>query len=195
MEAKEVYLMRHGDIGQQGRYIGSTDAPLTREGREQAGKTGAVLKNGNIKKIECSPMLRCRQTLELLDLPCPSHFNDLLKEIDFGRWEGSDFAEIIRADKDLVNAWVRSPDTFSFPGGESLVAFKQRVAAFKDQLVSMIEERILVISHGGIIRHLLCLLLCLDFDKYLLFDVKPGCYCSVRLYAEGGVLTGFNLQG
>lgn len=187
--------MRHGDIGQQDRYIGSTDVPLTREGSEQAGKTGAVLKRANIKKIVCSPMLRCRQTLELLDLPCPSHFNNLLKEIDFGRWEGRDFAEIVQADKDLVSAWVSSPGTFSFPGGESLIAFKQRVSAFKNQLVSMVEQQILVISHGGIIRHLLCLLLGLDFDKYLLFDVKQGCYCSIRLYAEGGVLTGFNLRG
>jgi hypothetical protein len=35
----------------------------------------------------------------------------------------------------------------------------------------------------------------LDFDNYLLFDVKPGCFCSIRLYAEGGVLTGFNIKG
>jgi alpha-ribazole phosphatase/probable phosphoglycerate mutase len=59
----------------------------------------------------------------------------------------------------------------------------------------MSEEKILIIAHGGIIRHLLCLLLGLDAEKYLLFEVKPGRVSSVQLYDEGGVLTGFNITG
>jgi alpha-ribazole phosphatase len=195
MEAKELYLLRHGDTGLHGRYIGSTDAPLTDRGREQVRKTSGLLLGKGLNKIVCSPMLRCRQTLEQLDLPCSCQFSELLREIDFGRWEGKNFAEIVQIDKELVDSWVREPDTFSFPGGESLEAFKKRVAIFKSQLESMVEDNMLVIAHGGVIRHLLCLLLGLDFEKYLVFDVKPGCFCSVRLFAEGGVLTGFNITG
>jgi alpha-ribazole phosphatase len=195
MGAKELYFLRHGDTGLQGRYIGSTDAPLTDRGSEQVRKTAGVLQGKGINKIICSPMLRCRQTLEQLDLPCTNQFSELLREIDFGRWEGKNFAEIVQIDKELVDSWVTEPDTFSFPGGESLGAFKNRVATFKTQLEKMVEDNILVIAHGGIIRHLLCLLLGLDSEKYLVFDVKPGCFCSIRLFAEGGVLTGFNITG
>lgn len=195
LEAKKVYFLRHGDTGLPGRYIGATDAPLTDRGREQVGKTGALLRAKGITKIVCSPMLRCRQTLEQLGLSCSCQFNGLLREIDFGRWEGKNFQEIVRLDKKLVDSWVAAPGAFSFPGGESLTAFRKRVSTFKTLLEKMVEENILVISHGGFIRYLLCLLLGLDFDNYLLFDVKPGCFCSIRLYAEGGVLTGFNIKG
>ena len=195
MFVKELYLLRHGDTGLQGRYVGSTDAPLTDRGIEQVRKTGDVLQGKGVEKIVCSPMLRCRQTLEQLSLQCSCQFNELLREIDFGRWEGKNFAEIAQIDKELIDSWVTEPDTFSFPDGESLIAFKNRVTAFKAQLENMVEDTILVIAHGGTIRHLLCLLLGLDSDKYLLFDVQPGCFCSIRLFAEGGVLTGFNIKG
>jgi broad specificity phosphatase PhoE len=194
MGPKWLYFLRHGDTGLQGRYIGSTDVPLTARGKEQVRQTGDLLQGKGITQIVCSPMLRCRQTLEQLDLPCTCQFNELLKEIDFGRWEGRNFSEVVEIDKELVDCWVAAPDTFSFPGGESLTTFKKRVAAFKNQLETMIEDNILVITHGGIIRYLLCLLLGLDSGKYLLFDVEPGCFCSIRLYAEGGVLTGFNIK-
>lgn len=194
MGPKWLYFLRHGDTGLQGRYIGSTDVPLTARGKEQVRQTGDLLQGKGITQIVCSPMLRCRQTLEQLDLPCTCQFNELLKEIDFGRWEGRNFSEVVEIDKELVDCWVAAPDTFSFPGGESLTAFKKRVAAFKTQLEMMVENNILVITHGGIIRYLLCLLLGLDSGKYLLFDVEPGCFCSIRLYAEGGVLTGFNIK-
>ena len=195
MVAKELYFLRHGDTGLQGRYIGSTDVPLSESGIEQVRKTARLLQGKRVEKIVCSPMLRCRQTLEQLYLPCTCQFNELLREVDFGRWEGKNFSEIVKIDKELVDSWVIEPDVFSFPGGESLAAFKNRIATFKILLKNMAEDNILVIAHGGVIRHLLCLLLGLDSDNYLVFDVKPGCFCSIRLFTEGGVLTGFNIKG
>jgi broad specificity phosphatase PhoE len=53
----------------------------------------------------------------------------------------------------------------------------------------------LLVTHGGVIRHLLCLMLGLPMVKYLVFDVQPGCFCSLQVYSDGSVLTGFNLKG
>lgn len=195
MRAKELYFLRHGDTGLPGRYIGSTNAPLTEKGREQVRKTGRVLREKGVTTILCSPLLRCRQTLEELNLPGTCHFNELLQEIDFGRWEGQNFAEIVQSDKELVDAWVADPNSFTFPAGDSLRSFTRRIATFKSELESMVDNNLLVVSHGGVIRHLLCLLLGLHAEKYLVFDVQPGCFCSVRLYPEGGVLTSFNIRG
>jgi len=196
MLPKKLYFLRHGDTGLQGRYIGSYDVPLSDRGLVQACKTGVLLQEKGVTKIVCSPMLRCRQTLEQLSLSCTCEFNELLREIDFGRWEGKTFSEIVQIDKNLVDSWVTESEDFSFPSGESLLAFSKRVACFKDQLEAMVEDKILVIAHGGVIRHLICLLLGLESDKYLVFDVKPGCFSSISLFAEGGgVLTGFNIKG
>jgi alpha-ribazole phosphatase len=179
----------------KGRYVGSSDVPVCDKGMDQVRKTARLLRAASINKIYCSPMLRCRQTLDLLEMPEVGDFNDLLKEVDFGRWEGKQFEEILQSDEELVQSWVTAPDTFTFPGGEPVSGFRNRVTAFASQLDMESDEGVLVVAHGGVIRHLLCTLLNLTPDKYLAFDVQPGCYCSMRLYPEGGVLTGFNIKG
>ena len=195
MGAKKLYFLRHGETGLPGRYIGATDVPLTAKGMDQVRKTRRMLQGENISRILCSPLLRCRQTMDILDLSVPCQFDERLKEIDFGRWEGKTFAEIQLLDQRLVDIWVSDPDRFTFPGGESMRSFQDRVAMIKTSLAAMAEDTVLVVTHGGIIRYLLCLLLGFHSEKYLVFDAQPGCFSSVRLFPEGGVLTGFNITG
>ena len=195
MEGKVVYLLRHGDTGMTGRYIGATDISLSRLGVEQVVNSGVLLQEAGIERAFCSPLLRCRQSYDLLELGCDYSVEDHLREVNFGLWEKKSFAEIVEKDKRLVDAWVASPENFSFPGGESLVHFRKRLELFITMLDEVSESRLLIVAHGGVIRHLLCLLLKLGFDKYLVFDVQPGRFCSVHVYPEGGVLTGFNRGG
>ncbi len=192
---KQIYLLRHGDTGRQGCYIGSTDVPLSPVGRQQVIDTARTLKQKNIDKVLCSPMLRCRETFEQLDLPIPCQINGLLKEVDFGRWEGKSFAEIAADDAEAVAAWIKDPRHFCFPGGEALADFYKRVTAIMKILVEDHSEHILLVTHGGIIRHLLCLCLGLPFDKYLAFAVQPGSFSSLFLTSDGGVLNGMNIRG
>jgi alpha-ribazole phosphatase len=195
MSVKTVYLLRHGDTGLQGCYIGRTDVPLSSGGSLQIGRTARLLQQEKIGRILCSPMLRCRQTMELLDLPCPCEYHEMLKEVDFGRWEGQRFAEIAQSDAGLIDSWINDPAHFRFPEGESTLDFRQRVTAAYEMLSAAAEERLLLVTHGGVIRHLLCLMLGLPLEKYLAFDVRPGAFSSLQVYSEGCVLTGFNLKG
>ena len=195
MLEKTLYLLRHGDTGRRGWYIGTTDIPLSEAGTLQVGRTAILLQQENIGRIFCSPMQRCRQTNDLLDLRCPCEFHESLKEVDFGRWEGKRFLDIAASDAAHVAAWTRDPVNFRFPEGESIAGFQQRVAAVKELLTAAPEERILLVTHGGVIRYLLCLMLGLPMEKYLAFDVQPGSFCSLHVYSVGSVLTGFNLRG
>ncbi len=195
MAEKELYLLRHGETGKPGRYIGSMDIPLSQAGREQVRGTARLLRRKNIDTTFSSPMLRCRQTCGLLEIDCPNVVSHLLREVDFGLWEGKSFAEIVDDDPAGVDRWTSDPATFCFPGGESIAAFHSRVSAFKKILDGSDEKRLLLVAHGGVIRHLLCLFLELPAEKYLLFDVQPGSYSSLRIYSGGAVLTGFNIQG
>lgn len=195
MQAKNYIFLRHGDTGYPGCYIGSSDVPVTDKGLTQARKTGILLQQLGIDTIFSSPMLRCRQTLDALKISCSSQLCEHLREIDFGRWEGKNFQQISQQDPLLVDSWIADPEQFSFPDGESLGEFRQRVVSFKNQLQKTTDENILVVSHGGVIRHLLCLFLGLEPKHFLVFDVQPGCYCSIRMFEEGGVLTGFNIKG
>lgn len=190
-----MFLLRHGDTGRPGRYIGSTDIPLSPEGRLQARRTGSLLQRKNIERIFCSPMLRCRETCRQLGLACPPQYHDSLKEIDFGRWEGKGFAEIAAEDAAGVAAWVEDPGNFRFPAGESVSGFRQRLGACRALIEGATDQRLLVVTHGGVIRHLLCLMLGLPLEKYLAFAVEPGSFCSLQVYSDGSVLTGFNIKG
>lgn len=195
MTPKNVFLLRHGATGRQGRYIGSSDIPLSEEGVEQTDRTARLLRQEGIARILCSPMLRCRETRDRLRLSCPCDTHGVLREVDFGRWEGKSFAEIATSDAQLVASWVREPHIFRFPEGESLAGFHERVTACHDLILATTDQRLLVVTHGGVIRHLLCLMLGLPSEKYLVFDVQPGSFCSLQVYSDGSILTGFNIKG
>lgn len=195
MDTKEIFLLRHGDTGLTGRYVGASDVDISIEGREQVSLLSMELKEHNFDQVFLSPMKRCRQTFDVLGLSCDVQVSDNLKEIDFGLWELKSFSEILKTDKDLIDNWVNSPATFSFPGGESIKRFRSRVATFSHEILKNENEKVLVISHGGVIRLLICIWLKISTDNYLLFDIKPGAYSKINLHTEGGVLTGLNLGG
>ena len=59
----QILLIRHGEAqsGERHRYLGSTDVPLTPEGRARLHCPGF-----RPEAVFCSPMLRAVQTAELL---------------------------------------------------------------------------------------------------------------------------------
>jgi len=192
---KQLYLLRHGTTTLQGLYVGSTDVRLAEEGREQVIRTGKVLVGESIDQIFCSPMKRCRETSNLLHLDIACEIDENLREIDFGRWEGHSFEEINRADAGLVEDWRTESDSFCFPEGESVRAFSRRVEIFSQKVLAARGNRILVIAHGGTVRHLLCVFLGLTPEKRMIFEIQPGSFSTLTLYGDIGALTSLNVKG
>lgn len=190
---KQLFLLRHGRTGYSGRYIGSSDVGLTEEGKEQILQLRSRLCGSGITKILCSPMLRCEQSCDILDLGLEVQVEDSLKEIDFGDWEKKSFEEIVADEPALVDQWAAHPSEFVFPGGDAVVDFVARVMEIQQAIVNSSHKKILVISHGGVIRLLLCLFLSLPLENHLLFRVEKGKIVTLELFDQGGVLTGFNL--
>lgn len=191
-----LLLARHGETGDQyvGRYIGATDLPLSANGRAQARRLRELLPVG-IGRCLCSPMLRARQTAELAlgGAACQIEILDPLREVDFGRWEGLSFAEIAAQDEGLVADWQRDALAFQFPGGEHTASFWRRVQAVIEVITKLPEEEVLVVCHGGVIRAMICALLGLSFEHYLLFAVQPAALTVFDVDGQRGVLLGLNL--
>jgi alpha-ribazole phosphatase len=188
-----VILLRHGRTGLSGRYVGSTDVPLSGEGRAQMAMLGPTITAMGIETLLTSPMRRCTESLELLQLGLPVCREPDLREIDFGRWEGMSFAEIEARDPELVQGWARGGRDFCFPDGESIADFSARVEAVRRRLLTLESRTVLLVTHGGVIRALICSLLGLSLDNSLLFEVAKGHYSTIDLHSGGGVLTGLNL--
>ncbi|MBB5346456.1 histidine phosphatase family protein [Desulfoprunum benzoelyticum] len=190
---QRLYLLRHGSTGAGNRYIGSTDLPLSPEGVADLEGAADLLQRQELDAVFCSPMRRCRQTLDRLGLHLRPEIVDDLREIDFGRWEGLSFAEICATDGDLVDRWAQGEKDFAFPEGESLRGFLLRIDRIRLMLTTMPARRPLLVTHGGIIRHLVCACLGIEPEKSLLFAVKPGRCTVIDLHSAGGVLAGMNL--
>jgi len=179
--------------GYSGRYVGARDVPLSPEGCRQIESLRSILLDQKVDKCVSSPMLRCRQSSEIL---FPGHkisYDEDLYEIDFGRWEGLTFQEIAKEDPALVDKWADWSLEFCFPEGECIGHFVERVHNAGTRIAAFSEENVMLIAHGGVIRALLCFFLKLDPSDYLLFHVKKGRFATLELYSEGAVLTGLNL--
>lgn len=156
--AGPLYLLRHGETiwNRAKRLQGHRDTPLTLKGVQQAEDMGKALArelNGTAPAVFYgSPLGRTRQTAAIVaDLidhdPEAIVFDDRLKEVTFGIWDGLNIEEL-RADHG--EAWQsRLADRWRFipPGGESYQQVGERVGGFLAALPS--EHPIVVVAHGA----------------------------------------------
>ena len=148
-----VYLIRHGRTqgNLERRYIGSTDQPLCPAGRaELAGRTAPV-----VDQIWTSPMLRCRQTAELLFPGQAVHVAADLRECSFGAFEGRTYQEL--KDDPAYCAWLDSGGTAPPPGGESRPQQQERTLRAFYGIVGGVPPgaAVALVVHGGTIMCLL----------------------------------------
>lgn len=163
-----IYFIRHGetDWNKIGRLQGQTEIPINARGREQALRNGRLLAE-LAEEIEgcafvASPLLRTCETMEIvlgaLGRPADAFTTDeRLKEINFGRWEGSSWKELKAADRIAYDARYKDPWNVAAPGGESYAELSARTS---DWLQSLSRPTV-VVSHGGISRCLRGLVLAL----------------------------------
>ena len=198
--AKRLLLLRHASTGpaNEGRYIGSTDVAADPAGLAQVARLAPLLASYGPGCCLASPMQRARDTAAEMVARCKKispvvAIDNDLREVDFGQWERRTFSEIVADYPREVDLWAKGGDDFIFPGGESLGGFRNRVSGVAARLAARPEETVLAVTHGGVIRTMLCQLLGLALENYLLFDVRPARLTVVELYDQGGVLVGLNL--
>jgi probable phosphoglycerate mutase len=167
------------------RCQGWADVPLNEAGRAQARDQGRALRGRGLELIVTSHLARARETAEVVRAelmacpaagqaapsadpaapstaatatdPLPLVLDPRLAETDRGAWETRLFAEIVATEPEAWRHYREHPDTFRFPGGESLVEQQRRVlACLRD--VALDGRRALLVTHGGSIRLVRCFL-------------------------------------
>ncbi len=148
-----LYFLRHGQTSgnRAKRYLGRTDEPLTPEAVLQV----QTLMPPKIDHLYTSPLLRCRQTAQLLYPTKPAKVIPALRECDFGAWEGKTHLDLEHDPQ--YQAWLMSGGTLPFPEGESRETFHQRtVQALEEILAHAQDEETLFFSiHGGSIMSIM----------------------------------------
>src|SRR4051794_16967377 len=161
--AGTVLSVRHGETewNRLRRYQGWLDSPLTPEGIAQAeaiGRRLRLLPEAAEADIVPSPIGRARRTAEIIakclsggrDLPRPIRFDERLREISLGSWDGLDKRDIRRRAPDLFTGEdSRWEWYFHSPDGETYDCFAGRVAAF---LADLGPAPVITVCHGVVTR-------------------------------------------
>lgn len=185
---RQLVLLRHGEIDGDGRLCGRTDVPLTARGWQQM--HGAIEGHPPWDRIVSSPLSRCAGfAAELARRDgVPLTHDARLGEIDFGRWEGCVIAELLDAPDNALARFWREPDRCTPPNGETLVEFCARVDAAWESLVDTpAYERVLVVTHAGVIRALFARFLGWPRARLLELDVPHAALYPIDVSAHGDV--------
>jgi broad specificity phosphatase PhoE len=166
----DFYVIRHGQSkgNAAGILQGRGEYSLSENGRAQAEARGYALKArlaGAVKPgkalLFSSPLGRARLTSEIIaetaGLPAPVFIEDL-KEMELGLWSGKRWNDVQTEDAALWNRFmVCSWD--AVPGAESSASLYRRAlrawAALRDAAVQSGAEKVIAVSHGGLIQWLL----------------------------------------
>jgi broad specificity phosphatase PhoE len=148
----DIWLVRHGETewSKSGQHTGSTDIPLTPHGEEQATALGHLLQGHAFEHVLCSPLARARETARLAGFGDRVEVTDLLREFDYGDYEGVTTKDIQRNRPD----WELFRD--GCPNGES----PDHVAARMDELLERLHQAtapegdVVAFGHGHALRAL-----------------------------------------
>lgn len=148
-------LLRHGETT-HGGLRGSLDDALTDRGWAQM--RSAVAEAGPWQELVSSPLQRCARFADELGarLNLPVQLEPALQELHFGDWEGRSAAQIMEHQAEALGRFWADPYGFTPPNGEPVAAFAERVLAAVERLRHQhAGKRVLLITHGGVMRLLL----------------------------------------
>lgn len=152
MQTTYVDFIRHGEPEGGQVFRGHTDHRLTVLGHQQFKQRIATTEQ-NWQVILSSPLLRCFESAEILakTLDIPLVVEPDLAEIHFGDWENRAVDEVM-AEHNISQLW-QNPMDFCAPQGEHTQALQQRcVAVWQDIVERYAGQRVLVVTHGGVMR-------------------------------------------
>jgi alpha-ribazole phosphatase len=184
-------LLRHGETELGSGLRGSLDDALTANGWTQM--RAAVVDGGPWDRIVSSPLQRCaRFAAELGEqLNLSVHLDKDLQELHFGAWEGQSAAALMETDAEALGLFWADPYGFTPPQGEPVSAFSARVLAAVGRLhAAYAGERILLVSHGGVMRLLLAQARELPREQLLNVEVGHGALFALTVAADGALKEG-----
>ena len=167
----EIWLARHGatEWSRSGQHTGTTDIPLIPDGEEEARRLGKRLAGHRFGRVLSSPLGRARETARLAGFVDVA-VTDLLKETDYGEYEGRTTKEI-HDDRPGWELFVHGS-----PGGET----PGQIADRADRLLDFIgepEDDVLCFAHGHILRAIGARYLGLEIAVAGLLRLDAGALC------------------
>ena len=161
--------------------MGRTQVPLGADGIQQIQKIAPLIATLDLDGIYTSPLRRAVQTAKVVAAATklPICKSEGLNEIAFGEWTGQHFDELI--DNELYRRFIKLPATTLLPGGETISDVQRRGLKVIHQAAQKVPGgRFLFVSHGDVIRAILCHYMKLPLNEYRRLRVDNGSLSALQ---------------
>jgi len=141
--------------------VGQVDLPLSDQGLSQARRWREKLAFTAFERIYCSDLIRSLDTARIIAGGDEErvHILSQLREIHLGEWDGLSVAEVRSR---YPEEWKkRGQDLVGYrpPHGESFADLYKRVLPVFDDIVRALSGKVLLVTHAGVKRVILCQIL------------------------------------
>jgi alpha-ribazole phosphatase len=185
-----VYLIRHGEVVGAGpkRYNGHRDVDLSQNGVDEMKQMALRLATYPIVAIYCSDLIRAAKGAKILaqSKNLPVYTRPSFREKNFGAWEGLTYEEAATRFPEDWKQWLLDPAGSRPPGGETFQEVEQRVL----QELSLIlkdhqGQEVVILSHGGPNRVIICHALGLDLRQIFRIEQKFAALNIIDFFEDG----------
>lgn len=193
----KLILVRHGetDWNREQRFQGQANQGLNVTGHRQAAALAEGLRAAAADVVVASDLRRAQETA----YPIASVFGlsvqleSRVREVAFGAWEGLTYSDVQQQFPGGLSAWQKDALHVAPPRGETLMQVNERVQAALSNLTDQYRHQtVVLITHGGPIRLLLCLVLGLAPQAHWRFALDLASLSVLQLYDEDVMLTSLN---
>lgn len=148
-----LYIIRHGqtEVNRAKALQGRSDRPLNETGIREAGEAAKALEGIAFSRVFSSPLLRARQTAEIVAPGTEIEIDERLIEMDYGPYEGLDLTNLPREVLTFFSDFVHNPAP---PGMEPLGDVVKRAGEFLEEIRG-VEGDILLSTHAIAMKGLL----------------------------------------
>ena len=190
-------LMRHGETAwnREGRVMGRQPVDLDEAGRQQVELAVPLARMLAPDLIVSSPLPRAVQSAEIISRGVGAIeiiTDHRLEEVRYGDWEGKVYHQLIQ-EESYVN-YRKAPLESATPGGETIRQVQERGVAAVDAAVTVHRgKRVLFVSHGDIIRTVLCHYMRLDLRHFHRLRVDNATFFGIEISDEFAEIKFLNL--
>jgi broad specificity phosphatase PhoE len=193
-------LVRHGQstANRDGILQGRTDTDLSDLGRRQAAQLGVWFRERGINwhAVYCSPLRRARDTARIIvgetGAPAPIEDPDL-EEVHVGEMQGKPHTLLHQEHASFYQRGIEGMGDYSEFGGESYAdvqARVQRLFARISERHRAAEQRVLLVSHGGLLFQLTKILVCSPVPRVAMLRFSNCSVTRLRFRERRGTYIG-----
>lgn len=180
-----IQFIRHMEtkMNQKGQLQGSIDSLLSKHGIEESYKF--VDKNSflDVDVVYCSDLGRARFLAKLISDKANKELviDKRLNEISLGEWQGLTWKEVMIKYEDFLKDWYKDSTNIPAPGGESYLELKNRINQFIVDLKENNYKKVIVVTHGALIKTLVCSMLDIDLSKRSNLVIDNGSITEISI--------------